>query len=608
MSLDRLNELLHSSIMSQVKEYKILKMSGNSKKDILKQTKLFHSGPNKSCSKQEVNELVFEYIICEIRPLVTVEKRSFKKLILRLTHSNDESIIPNRKQILQLLKNSYNSYVSMLSDLIQKSKLICTTADIWSGNNKSYLGMTCHFIDPITYERKSFVLGCKRIIGCHTYLNITETMTCMTQEYNIHYSKISHTVTDNASNFAKAFKTFSTSVKSTQSTTLSVGDLNEDGSPFEDSDVETENITVVDIGQLFTNSEDQNIDESFCLPPHMRCCAHTLNLISTTDIKKIKDASYINISESTFIKLFSFWTLISRSTVASDKILEKCGCKFPTPVVTRWNSLYDSSLKVLKYKQQLTKAFDDLHLIKLKLSEWTFLEKYCQVMEPLAISLDKLQGENNSFLGYVAPTILVLRRLLISFTDLKYCKPLSFAIIQAIETRFNYILDLSRPESKDFIIASMSHPKFKLSWVPLRYMKLCKNLFISECCLRINTETKSTNLTIAQSDKDDSDDDFFDSICNDNDFTSPSESESRNSNLANLQALSFLNLKKKDLDILNDFPVIKEVFLKYNTTIPSSAAVERLFSKAVQVLTTRRNRLSDDTFQMLLCCRSKYDI
>jgi hypothetical protein len=99
-------------------------------------------------------------------------------------------------------------------------------------------------------------------------------------------------------------------------------------------------------------------------------------------------------------------------------------------------------------------------------------------------------------LGYVAPTILVLRGLLISFTDLKYCKPLSLAIIQAIETRFNYILDLSRPESKAFIMASISHPKFKLSWIPLRYMNLCKNLFITECCLRINTETKSTNLTV----------------------------------------------------------------------------------------------------------------
>ncbi|KAE9522144.1 hypothetical protein AGLY_017404 [Aphis glycines] len=167
-----------------------------------------------------------------MRPLATVEKRSFKKLILGLTKSNDESIIPNRKQMLKLLKNSYNSYVSMLSDLIQKSKYICTTADIWSANNKSYLGMTCHFIDSVTYERKSFVLGCKRITGSHTYLNITETMACMTQEYNIHYSKISHVVTDNASNFAKAFKTFSKSVKPLQSTTLSIGDLNEDVSPL----------------------------------------------------------------------------------------------------------------------------------------------------------------------------------------------------------------------------------------------------------------------------------------------------------------------------------------------------------------------------------------
>ncbi|KAE9533460.1 hypothetical protein AGLY_009098, partial [Aphis glycines] len=224
-------KLVHSTIMSKVKEYKILKMSGNSKKENLKQTKLYQSGSNKSCSKQEVNDLVFEYIVCEMRPLATVEKRSFKKLILGLTKSNDESIIPNRKQMLKLLKNSYNSYVSMLSDLIQKSKYICTTADIWSANNKSYLGMTCHFIDSVTYERKS-VLGCKRITGSHTYLNITETMACMTQEYNIHYSKISHVVTDSASNFAKAFKTFSKSVKPLQSTTLSIGDLNEDVSPL----------------------------------------------------------------------------------------------------------------------------------------------------------------------------------------------------------------------------------------------------------------------------------------------------------------------------------------------------------------------------------------
>jgi len=56
--------------------------------------------------------------------------------------------------------------------------------------------------------------------------------------------------------------------------------------------------------------------------------------------------------------------------------------------------------------------------------------------------------------------------------------------------------------------------------------------------------------------------------------------------------------------MLDDHPIVKQVFFKYNTSIPSSAPVERLFSGAIQVLTPRRNRLSDKTFEMLLCCKS----
>jgi len=41
------------------------------------------------------------------------------------------------------------------------------------------------------------------------------------------------------------------------------------------------------------------------------------------------------------------------------------------------------------------------------------LEEYSKIMEPLIVALDKLQGEKRGFLGYVAPTIIVLRRLLI---------------------------------------------------------------------------------------------------------------------------------------------------------------------------------------------------
>jgi len=48
--------------------------------------------------------------------------------------------------------------------------------------------------------------------------------------------------------------------------------------------------------------------------------------------------------------------------------------------------------------------------------------------------------------------------------------------------------------------------------------------------------------------------------------------------------------------------VVKKVFFKYNTSIPS-APVERLFSGAIQVLTPRGNRLEDKNLEMLLCCK-----
>ena len=62
----------------------------------------------------------------------------------------------------------------------------------------------------------------------------------------------------------------------------------------------------------------------------------------------------------------------------------------------------------------------------------------------------------------------------------------------------------------------------------------------------------------------------------------------------------YLNDKDKRLEMLDKYPNIKKLFMRYNTMLPSSAPVERLFSMAALVLTGKRANLSDTLLEHLI--------
>ena len=53
-----------------------------------------------------------------------------------------------------------------------------------------------------------------------------------------------------------------------------------------------------------------------------------------------------------------------------------------------------------------------------------------------------------------------------------------------------------------------------------------------------------------------------------------------------------------------EFPFMKKVFLKYNTTLGSQASVERAFSFAKLILGLRRGKLSDENFEKQLLLKA----
>jgi len=66
--------------------------------------------------------------------------------------------------------------------------------------------------------------------------------------------------------------------------------------------------------------------------------------------------------------------------------------------------------------------------------------------------------------------------------------------------------------------------------------------------------------------------------------------------------------KSQSISSLQAFPVVVKSFQKSSSTLPSSAAVERLFSAASKILTNRRCRMGDETIDHLVFLRSRLSL
>jgi len=87
-------------------------------------------------------------------------------------------------------------------------------------------------------------------------------------------------------------------------------------------------------------------------------------------------------------------------------------------------------------------------------------------------------------------------------------------------------------------------------------------------------------------------------------YGSDSDVDQQTMGTAAAEMESYLADKSTDLHCLKKFPIMKKLFVRYNTGLPSSAPVERLFSLGSQIMIARRNRLSDVHFEMLLLLRA----
>ena len=147
--------------------------------------------------------------------------------------------------------------------------------------------------------------------------------------------------------------------------------------------------------------------------------------------------------------------------------------------------------------------------------------------------------------------------------------------------------------SKQCQVAASIIPKFKLNWTNLENREDIKQTLLEYVSEQVEQTKKNTStltsLTTVQNNSD-SEDDFF--TFKDNEIN-------RESN--DIQLIINNYLSNTNIKVPSDLPfILKKAFIQYNTAIPSSAHVERLFSAGGQVFNKRRGSLADKNFEMAL--------
>lgn len=542
--------------------------------------------------------------------------------------------MPTRYKFMSTLDSKFHNTMSELKDILSKQKYLCLTADVWSSRAQSYLGVTVHFLNSTTHKRESYLLAFKQIFFRRTYDELAKAMHDIFNKYDIKVSQITNIVTDGGSAFCKMFKKFGSSIDAVVTTYGEEFDSNDDIAenlqrtdsddvvrPFmEDGNGELFYSEVLDFNLVAPDHPDDAALENYVsqrsvpepqntikMPPQRRCLSHELNLLSK-DFEKTLTGMAQQAFNQKFEKFHSLWVLTHRSSHAKTICQMVLGRCLKIPNDTRWNSRFDAAkvccepdvesklnLLIERLKLELKSSQSAKNLNTLTIHDFSVIKEFIRVMEPVAQSLDAMQREKNSSQGFIIPVLLSMKFRITKINETSnIAKDFKSTMLAAIHKRFQNYFVLNE-SNKDLVLASITMPKVKTNFIAndddLIY---AKNLLISES-KKLNAENLNRLDDVQNEVFASQEDDFIISFGSHrsirrNSFENDIESE----------VSRYICDIRTDDSILNEYPNVREVYFKYNTTLSSSAPVERVFSQSLMIFTPRRNRLSATHFEQTL--------
>ncbi|XP_040070473.1 uncharacterized protein LOC120843251 [Ixodes scapularis] len=176
------------------------KLSGAASTSTPKQLTLnFASG---RVPQKQLDSLIVNFVVDSLQPFSVVEAPSFVKLVDTLA---PENTVPTRRMLMARIDERYEEMKTSLRKAFDEVPCVTATADCWTSFRRCYLAATVSWLEPASLKRNSAVLICQRMTGSVTHDKIADLLLEVFKEYGLE-GKVTKVVTDNGSNFVKAFR------------------------------------------------------------------------------------------------------------------------------------------------------------------------------------------------------------------------------------------------------------------------------------------------------------------------------------------------------------------------------------------------------------------
>lgn len=516
-------------------------------------------------TQAKADELVFNFIVEDCQSFYVLEQPGFRKLITGLTEGLKAL---DRVTLFTKVDRGFSAMRDELMEKLAAVQYVCTTADVWTAHGRSFFGMTCHWIDPASLERRSAALGFARLQGRITYGAIAGRIHQIHAAHGIE-SKVQTTVTDNGSPFVSVFREFAPGASESE----------DDIGAYED------------VSAVLEGEPEQ--DALLFLPSVQRCASHTLQLIVTEDFwQAVSQGPMCQLHYGAMTKVCAIWSKSHLLNVGLDAAADIGEMALVVPAIIRWNVEYCAVQKVTSLtERELTELCARLEVPRLQAEEVALLKEYVTVFHPLAFALELFQAEQKCYLGLVIPTLLSLKNKLSEQKDsASYLGDVINAVVLAIDVRFQELFS-----STEARIATATTPQFRLWWMGASEREDMCTLLATEASQMDPTNVVEAN-TSRRVGTIKSEDDFFS-------YGAAKPAVQIQQRGVMEEVRKYVEGSGKSLDCLQDFPRVKQLFLKYNTTLPSAAPVQRLFSQKGNLVTSQRNILTDDYFERIQLLR-----